>query len=208
MNRVGSGIVFLARGWSELMSSERGGVDRPTARESIHTPGRAGEEGEVDEGESLLEQIPDGHPACLDHVDNVGGDRWFLYQGEFLFDRSTIPIIAERLELISETDFDPPERMEATIKWWETADFIEEVERRWEAVKEDHSFLVAVPTPGITQETDPRRTIVEVEYPYHRSDVVTERDWKQAEILATLREFDYWVYHTEIIEPAVETVSL
>lgn len=201
-------IVFLARVGGELMSSERGGVDRPVPREPIHKPDRAGEEGGGDEGESLLEQIPDGHPACLDPAVNVGSDRWFLYQGEFLFDRSAIPRIAERLELISETDFDPPDRVEATVKWWETAEFIDEVERRWEAVTEDHSFLVAVPTPSINQETDPRRAVVEVEYPYYRSDVVTERDWKQEEILATLREFDYWVYHTEIIEPAVDAVSL
>lgn len=185
------------------MSSERGGVDRQVSQESVRNPG----ETDVEEGESLLDQVPDEHPACLNESINEGSDRWFQHRGELLFDRAEIPDIAQRLELISKTEFEVVGSIETSIEWWKTAEFIDEVERRWEDVKDDHSFLVAVPTPDINQESEPRRTTITVEYRYHKSEIRTEREWKRDQILATLREFDYWVYHTDIIVPSLESVS-
>lgn len=185
------------------MSSERGGVDRQVGQESTHEPG----EQDAREEESLIEQIPDRHPGCLDESINEGSDRWFQHQGEFLFDREEIRDIAERLALISETEFERVESVDTAIRWWKTADFINEVESRWRDVADNHPFLVAVPTPNIEQQYDPRQTRVTLEYEYHKSEIRTEREWKRDQILATLREFDYWVYHTKIIKPALESVS-
>lgn len=185
------------------MSSERGGVDRQVSQEPTHEPG----EKDAREEKSLLEQISDRLPDCLDESINEGSDRWFQYQGEFLFKREEIRDIAERLILISETRFEPVEGVDTTMGWWKTADFIDEVESRWQDVTNDHLFLVAVPTPDIEKQYNPRQARVTLEYEYHKSKIRTEREWKRDQILATLREFDYWVYHTKIIKPALESVT-
>jgi len=185
------------------MSSERGGVDRQVGQKSTRKPG----EEDASEEESLIEEIPDRFPGCLDESINEGSDRWFQHQGEFLFNRDEIRDIGQRLVLISETEFERVESIDTTIGWWKTADFIGEVESRWQDVADDHSFLVAVPTPNIEQQDNPRQARITLEYEYHKSEIRTEREWKRDQILATLREFDYWVYHTKIIKPALESVA-
>lgn len=185
------------------MSSERGEVDRQASGELTREPA----ESERDYEASQLEAIPDTLPACLDASINNESDRWFQHRGELLFERSQIPVIAERLKTIAETEFDTVEQIEASLSPWKTAAFIDAVEQRWQDVSEDHSFLVAVPTPNIEQQTDPRRAVISIEYNYNQSTITSEREWKREQILTTLREFDYWVYHTRVIQPAVEEVS-
>jgi hypothetical protein len=185
------------------MSSEHGGVDRQVSQESTHEP----DETRTEEEKSLKAEIPSRLPSCLDGSINEGADRWFQYQGELLFDRAEIRDISKRLFLISEMEFERAENVETEIQWWKTIDFIDEVEQRWEKATEDHSFLVAVPTPNIEQQPGPRRAIIKLDYHYHKPEIRTVREWKRDQILATLREFDYWVYHTKVIKPALESVA-
>lgn len=185
------------------MSSERGEIDQQVSQELAHEPANA----ESDSETSLLETVPDAVPACLDASIDSGSDRWFQSDGELLFERSHIPVIAERLGTISEFEFDAVEEAGASLSPWKTAEFIDAVEQRWQDVSDRHSFLVPVPTPSIEQQADPRRAVITVEYDYNQSSITSEREWKRNQILTTLREFDYWVYHTRVIQPAIDEVS-
>lgn len=82
------------------------------------------------------------------------------------------------------------------------------MEQQWANVTDSHSFLVSIPTPDIEQQYEPRRAKITVDYSRPQDNQVeTEQDWKREQILSVLREYDYWVYETQVIRPALEAVG-
>jgi hypothetical protein len=185
------------------MSSERGGTDH-RSRGKNHQNSR--KHRPTDE-ELCLERIPEETPDCLDPSINDGSDKWFQYQDELLFSPDQLPDIARRLETISDTEFERVHSVEATINAWRTVEFIDAVEQRWQEITNSHSFFVPLPTPDIEQQKDQQRAHISIEYPVDGSAITTVREWKRRHIMAKVREFDYWVYHYEVIQPSIEQVS-
>lgn len=185
------------------MPRERGGVDQRRRSEEWRTPTI----NNSSEKRSLRETISEGVPDCLGPGFDSNSGRWFQHEGEFLVAPEQLLETANRLETISQVSFTLPSVVTAEIPRWDTAEFIGTVEEHWQDTTSNHSFLVPVPTPDIEQQEDHQTARITVDYTGNRSENTTEMEWKRNQIVAELRDFDYWVYHTNVIRPSVEHVS-
>lgn len=167
---------------------------------------------ENDDGEDsdVLDAVPG--------IRNRNDDAWYEYDGEPMWNDDTIDRVRERLQTAANTEWG---RVSASPKaaalgntkdeWTkstkiktEHADTFEvAVEDKAKAVGEDiNGWIVPelIPKPNV-YEKGPVRTDVSVAYSMAHSVAMGGAAYKQQKIVKAVRDFEFWIYQTRVIEP-------